>query len=67
MMNVTRLGLIFNFIGTLVIAAAGYFGLTAGFGGPIVWSSTLWAIAWWIGWLLFAIGFVLQWFAVRDR
>jgi len=66
-MNIVRLGLGLNFIGTLVVAAAGYFGLAAGFGGPIVWVNMLWPIAWWLGWLLVAAGFLLQWFGVRNR
>ena len=53
-------GLALSFVGTVIVGVAGYWGLAAGYGGPIVWVSPSWRIAWLLGWSLLAIGFFLQ-------
>ena len=62
--EMARLAVACNFVGALVVAVAGYFGLAAGYGGPILWSDWRWCATWWGGWALLAIGFGLQWFAL---
>jgi len=60
-MNLWGLGL--NFIGAVLLGIAGVAGLAAGYGGPIVWKNAWWHASWWLGWLLLALGFALQWIA----
>jgi hypothetical protein len=60
-------GLALNFIGTVLLGFATYKGLAAGYGGPIVWQSSWWRAAWFLGWVLLALGFALQWFAAVRR
>jgi len=62
-MSLIRMGLGLNLVGSIVVAAAGYFGLAAGFGGPIVWVSVWWTSLWWLGWVLVVAGFALQFYA----
>lgn len=59
-MNLARQGLELDFLGTIMIGAASYMGLSAGFGGPIVWTSSVWQITYFMGWASLATGFLLQ-------
>ena len=61
-----RWGLALNFIGSVLVGLAGYFGLAAGYGGAIVWLHPLWAWAWRFGWFLLAAGFAVQWWSTRE-
>ena len=61
-MTCAKFGLILNAIGGAMVAVTGYKGLAAGFGGPIVWTSSLWHCLWWLGWVLLVVGFVFQLF-----
>lgn len=53
-------GLILNLLGTLWVGLIPYFGLAAGYGGPIVFKNRLWAWAWGLAWLVFAAGTILS-------
>jgi hypothetical protein len=62
-MTWAKVGLILNAVGGAVVALTGYWGLAAGWGGRIVWASTLCRWSWWLGWALLVLGFALQ---LRD-
>ena len=63
--TLVKLGLASDFVGAVMVSFSGYFGLAAGFGGPIVWENKLWRGLWWFGWAFFAMGLFLQWVALR--
>src|SRR5262249_40266520 len=48
-----RVGLALNVAGTLGVGLIPYFGMAAGYGGPIVFKSPLWAWGWVLSWLVF--------------
>jgi len=56
----TLIGLFLNVAGTVGVGLIPYFGMAAGFGGPIVFRSSLWAWAWGLAWLVFIVGAVLS-------
>jgi hypothetical protein len=60
-----RLGLALNSMGSIAVGWAGYNGLTVGFGGPIVWKNKIYHLSWLMGWILNAIGFLLQFLSVH--
>ena len=64
-MDLSRLGLNLDFGGTLMVGFASYFGLAAGFGGPIVWTTMGWKITYFLGWVCLAVGFLLQRIALK--
>jgi len=55
-------GLILTVLGTLGVGLIPFFGLAAGFGGPIVFRSPKWAwrSAWVVSWFVFVMGAVLS-------
>lgn len=53
-------GLILNLVGTVGVGLIPYFGMAAGYGGPIVFRSALWAWAWALAWLVFIAGAVVS-------
>jgi len=59
-----RWGLSLNFLGSIAVGLSAYKGLAAGFGGPIVWTSSFYRVAWIVGWVLNALGFLLQLLAI---
>lgn len=59
-MSLSSVGLDMNFVGSVMIGLGSYFGIAAGFGGPLVWSSTFWKVVFFVGWFLMASGFLFQ-------
>jgi hypothetical protein len=64
-METTNMGLLLNFFGTVVVGVSSQLGLATGWGGPINWRRPCWRHANLVGWILLALGFLLQLFA-RD-
>ncbi len=63
--NIAKYGLGADFVGALLVGLSGHFGHGAGFGGYIVWLSPHWRVLWLIGWGLLALGFLLQFTAIK--
>src|SRR6266496_4361049 len=57
------IGLVLNLVGTLGVGLIPYFGMAAGYGGPIVFRNSGWAWAWGAAWLVFIAGATLAAFA----
>lgn len=53
------IGLVLTTVGTLGVGLIPYFGMAAGYGGPIVFRSRIWAGAWVIAWFVFIVGAIL--------
>jgi hypothetical protein len=58
--GMSYLGLVLNILGTLGVGLIPYFGMAAGYGGPIKFKSAWWSAAWIVSWLVFIAGAYLS-------
>ncbi len=63
-LNLAGLGL--SFVGTVLVGVAGFVGGTAGYGSQNAWTHTGWTVAYCGGWVLLAVGFLLQLLAAAS-
>ena len=59
-MNIVNLGLLLNFVGSVLLGVSSQFGSAAGWGGVLVWKGAYWRWLNAFGWLLLALGFIMQ-------
>lgn len=59
-MDAAQIGLLVNFVGATLLGISSQFGLAAGWGGLIVWKKLPWKWANILGWILLAVGFLIQ-------
>lgn len=62
-MSALTFGLLLNFSGSVMLAFSAQVGLATAYGGKIVWRTKVWRFLNLIGWVLLALGFVVQIFA----
>ena len=59
-MNHTDFGLFLNFLGAILLCISSQIGVGVGWGGPVVWKKAYWRWINLFGWILFIIGFMIQ-------
>ena len=59
-MDGAQIGLVLNFLGAALLGVSSQFGLATGYGGPIVWKKKYWRWTNILGWILLAVGFLIQ-------
>jgi len=59
-LNIVDIGLALNFFGAVILGVSSQFGSAAGWGGALVWKGARWRWFNVIGWLLLALGFIIQ-------
>lgn len=59
-MDFAQIGLVLNFLGAVLLGVYSQFGLATAYGGPIVGKSRYWRWTNVLGWILLAVGFLLQ-------
>lgn len=59
-MDRAQIGLVLNFLGAALLGVSSQCGLATGYGGPIVWTSKYWRWTNVLGWILLAVGFLIQ-------
>jgi hypothetical protein len=63
-LNLAGLGL--SFVGAVLVGVAGVVGGTAGYGSQNAWIHTGWTVGYCGGWVLLAVGFLLQLLAAAS-
>jgi hypothetical protein len=65
-MNAVRIGLLLNFIGAVLLGLSTQLGVAAGWFDPIVSKNWVWKFTNFLGWVLLAIGFLIQFFYING-